>query len=102
MLKADLTDVDFPGGYTLIQYIDNLTLCSKTELDSQKDTIHQLPKLASKGHTRMHAHSLHSCPTLCDPMDCSLLGSAVHGILQGRILELVVISSFRGSSQPRD
>ena len=55
MLKADLTDVDFPGGYTLIQYIDNLTLCSKTELDSQKDTIHQLPKLASKGHARMHA-----------------------------------------------
>lgn len=34
MLKADLTDVDFPGGYTLIQYIDNLILCSKAELDS--------------------------------------------------------------------
>ena len=27
------------------------------------------------------------CPTLCDPMDCSLPGSSVHGILQGRILE---------------
>ena len=43
-----------------------------------------------------------SCPTLCDPMDCSLLGSSVHGILQARILEWVVISSSRGSSQPRD
>ena len=27
------------------------------------------------------------CPTLCDPMDCSLPGSSVHGILQTRILE---------------
>ena len=28
-----------------------------------------------------------SCPTLCDPMDCTLPGSSVHGILQARILE---------------
>ena len=42
------------------------------------------------------------CPTLCDPMDCSLSGSSVHGILQARILERVVISFSRGSSQPRD
>ena len=27
------------------------------------------------------------CPTLCDPMDCSLPGSSIHGILQARILE---------------
>ena len=33
------------------------------------------------------------CPTLCDPMDCSLPGSSVHGILQARILEWVVIPS---------
>ena len=32
-----------------------------------------------------------SHPTLCDPMDCSLLGSSVHGILQARILEWVAI-----------
>ena len=43
-----------------------------------------------------------SCLTLCDPMDCNPPGSSVHGILQARILELVVISSSRGSSQPRD
>ena len=42
------------------------------------------------------------CPTLCDPMDCNLPGSSVHGILQARILEWVAISSSRGSSQPRD
>ena len=43
-----------------------------------------------------------SCPTLCDPMDCSLSGSFVHGILQARIQEWVAISFSRGSSQPRD
>ena len=34
-----------------------------------------------------------SCPTLCDPMDCSLLGSSVHGILQASILEWVAFPS---------
>ena len=42
------------------------------------------------------------CPTLCDPMDCSLPGSSLHGILQARVLEWVAISFSRGSSQPRD
>ena len=44
----------------------------------------------------------HSCPTLCDPIDCSLSGSSVHGIFPGKILEWVAISSSRGSSWPRD
>ena len=35
-------------------------------------------------------------------MDCSLLGSSVHGIFQARILERVAMPSSRGSSQPRD
>ena len=39
-----------------------------------------------------------SCPNLCDPTDCSLLGSSVHGIVQARILEWGAISSSRGSS----
>ena len=43
-----------------------------------------------------------SCPTLCDPVDCSLPSSSVHGILQARILEWVTISFSRGSSQHRD
>ena len=37
-------------------------------------------------------------PTLWDPIDCSPPGSFVHGILQARILQLVAISYFRGSS----
>ena len=44
-----------------------------------------------------------SCPTLfVIPMDYALPGSFVHGISQARILELVVISFSRESSQPRD
>ena len=48
------------------------------------------------------AKSLQSCLILSDPMDCSLPGSSVHGILQARILEWVAMPSSRGSSQPRD
>ena len=43
-----------------------------------------------------------SCPTLCDPMDCSLPGFSVHGIFQASVLEWVAISFFRGSSRSRD
>ena len=43
----------------------------------------------------MHAKSL-SC--VCNPMDCSLPGSSVHGISQARILEQAAISYFKGSS----
>ena len=43
-----------------------------------------------------------SCPTLCNPMDCSPPDSSVHGVFQARILEWVVISFSRGSSQPKD
>ena len=43
-----------------------------------------------------------SCPTLCDPKDCSPPGSSVHGILQAGILEWVAISFSRGSSHLRD
>ena len=42
------------------------------------------------------------CLTLCDPMDCSLPGSSIHGIFQATVLEWVAISFSRGSSQPRD
>ena len=45
---------------------------------------------------------LQSYPTLCNPIDCSPPGFSVHGILQTRILKLVVMPSFRGFSQPRD
>ena len=42
-----------------------------------------------------------SCLTLCNPIDCNLPGTSVHGILQARTLECVFVPS-RGSPQPRD
>ena len=42
------------------------------------------------------------CLTLCNPMDCSLSGSSVHGIFQARVLEWIAISFSRGSSRPRN
>ena len=42
------------------------------------------------------------CLTLCDPMDCSLPGSSVHGIFQAVVLEWIAISFSSGSSRPRD
>ena len=43
-----------------------------------------------------------SCPTLCDPLDCSLPGPSLHGILQARILEWIAIPFSRGSSRLGD
>ena len=42
-----------------------------------------------------YAKSLQSCPTLCNPIDYSMPGSSVHGILQARILQLMAISFSR-------
>ena len=52
---------------------------------------------AQYSHAAAAAKSLQSCLTLCDPMDCSLPGFSVLGILQARILEWVTISLSRGS-----
>ena len=46
----------------------------------------------------VHAKSLQSCLTLCDPTDCSPPISSAHRISQARILEWVAISFSRGSS----
>ena len=48
------------------------------------------------------AKSLQSCLTLWNPMDYRLSGSSVHGILQARTLEWIVMPLTRGSSWPRD
>ena len=56
------------------------------------------------GHKVKESESevVQSCPTLCNPMDCSPPGSSVHRISQARIMERVAISYSRGSSQSRD
>ena len=43
-----------------------------------------------------------SCTTVCNPMDCGLPGSSVHGILKARILEWVDFTFSRGYSQPKN
>jgi len=74
-----------------------MTHCFKS-LNSQHPAWH-LPH----GCKSLHASkSLHSCPSLCNPLDCSPPGSSVHGILQARILEWVTMPSSKGSSKPRD
>ena len=60
-------------------------------------------KLQGMPHLQRSAYAVlclvaQACPTLCNPMDCSLPGSSVHGILLGRILEWVAISSSKVSS----
>ena len=40
----------------------------------------------------VQAQLIQMCPTLCDPMDCSLLGSTVHEIPQARIVEMLLMS----------
>ena len=66
----------------------------------------QLVKIYLTVHFYVHkvkvSEVAQSCPTLCDPVNCSSPGSSVHGILQARILEWVAISFSRESSWPRD
>ena len=49
----------------------------------------------------VRARSLQSCPTFCSPVGCSSQDSSVHGILQARMLQWVVMPSSRGSSPPK-
>ena len=58
-----------------------------------KSTLPQFLKLYVCSHAQ-------SCPTLCEPIDCSPPDSSAHGIFQATILEWVAISCSRKSSQP--
>ena len=48
--------------------------------------------LSKRNYRKKESEVTQSCPTLCDPMDCSLPGSPIHGIFQARVLEWVAIS----------
>ena len=50
-----------------------------------------LPQSALEAMKESESEVAQSCPTLCDPMDCSLRGSSVHGIFEARVLEWVAI-----------
>ena len=46
----------------------------------------------TKNGIESESEVIQSCPTLCDPMDCNLPGSSVHGIFQAIVLEWIAIS----------
>ena len=80
----------------------NLDLCWRPSLEIQAFGI---GTLNGKSPILRHLCMLsHFSPVwfFCDPVDCSLPGSSVHGILQAKILEWVAMPSSRGSSWPRD
>ena len=44
-------------------------------------------RLICIGMCESESEVVQSCPTLCNPMDCSLPGSSIHGMSQARVLE---------------
>ena len=52
--------------------------------------------------TKWYSEVTQLCPTLCDPMGCSLSSSSVNGIFQARVLEWIAISFSKGSFRPRN
>ena len=78
--------------YNIISYINYISIkkYKKTITWPTKiiDTENKFPEAGERG--------------LCNPMDCSLPGSSVYGILQARILEWAAVPSSRRSSQPRN
>ena len=54
-----------------------------------KNSVHAISQWGQGYSVCVHAKSLQLCLTLCNPMDCSLPGSSIHGILQARIMERV-------------
>src|SRR5574340_694563 len=71
---------------------DTITLPTKIHIVKAMVFPVVLYECGPQGKLLPAAKSLQSCPTLCDPMDCSLPGFSIHGILQARTLEWVAIS----------
>ena len=79
----------------------------RSKITADGNCSHEIKRLLLLGRKAMTnlvkwSEVTQSGPTLCDPMDCSLQGSSVHGIFQARVLEWVAISFSRESSQLRD
>ena len=67
--------------------------CLRTFVGKVMSLLFNILSAAATAAATAAAKSLQLCPTLCDPMDCSLPGFSVHGILQARTLEWVAILS---------
>ena len=68
---------------------------------SRTNTQKRCPFHYRESERKKESEVTQSCPTLCHPMDYSLLCSSVHGIFQARVLDWDAIFFSRGSSQPR-
>ena len=88
------------------QIVDFISFVSSSESSTSPCSASQLGRhslISLPPENTVDTFFLHSsCPTLCDPLDCSPPGSSVQGIFQARIREWVAMSSARGSSRPRD
>ena len=85
---------------------DSRGLVGRGEAGEGLTSVHMHPRTSNQSETQTHTHwaeialkvkVAQSCPTLCNPMDCT-----DHSILQARILEWVAFPFSRESSQPRD
>ena len=91
-----------PGGLQSIGHRESVTTEHALFTGIQKGQSNTSQSNHRGGKSEHWSLVLTPCLTLFDPMNCSLPGSSVHGILLARILEWVVIPFSRGSSQPRD
>ena len=76
---------------TIYTYVYITPVCTGMGVSPDPDPA-PLDTQAQEGECRVVCAHAQSCPTLCDPLDCSPPGSSVHGVLQARILEWVAIS----------
>ena len=91
----------FPGGWAMSEAICKLPekQCARMRVRPEQ-SLNQSNISMSQDSVKSKSKVAQSCLTLCNPVDCSLQGSSVHGIFQARVLEWVATSFSRGSSWP--
>ena len=118
LLPSSLHNQESHGTGLCLDPHPSLQLSLTTTLRTWLSWFHLVPKASLQGPTSAPSYLRNlkpvsggkvkvlvpqSCPTICNPMDCSPPDSSVQGILRARILQWVwvAISFSRGSSQPR-
>ena len=100
---ADFLNVSANSSWAAISWFDFQISQGSANIDLPSRLMGFFVKIWSWVHmSGSESEVAQSCPTLCDPMDCSLPCSSIHGIFQARVLEWVAIAFSRGSSRPRD
>ena len=79
-----------------------ISLCDHAHFLLPVTPVWLINSLEHHTHTHTHTEVVQSCPTLCNPMDCSPPGSVVHGIFQAWILEWVAISTGEVKGPKKD